>query len=368
MAYRILWAFAASGVALHLLGLGWDAYLHAQDSTLAAREGIFTLSNPSHLLIIAGLAVTASAILLMGIRWVDEHALGGDLLVARVCRASMLPLFGAAAAGSVWLGSIAEGQSADAHAQLHSAGPRADVVVLATDPGAAAVSGSADDGHGHTTADPSTTVATTSTEAGTTSAEAMTGSSAHFHSPEVKISPEQLVAAAKFYEDVKITTAKYEDIGVALNEGWIQVTQDLPGIAAHFLKASNNVDGRLLDPEKPETLLYTKRLDGNWRLVGVMFSSETVTDEPPSVFGALDAWHRHENLCFTARAMVRITASAQACRAIPGVFLKTTPWEMHVWTAPGGSGVFSHDFAPINPGEFPPATIPAIQDHLLRQP
>src|SRR6266576_6388484 len=53
-------AFVAAGVigvAALLLGQAWDFYLHAQDPTLAHREGIFTLSNPGHVLLGAGIAM-----------------------------------------------------------------------------------------------------------------------------------------------------------------------------------------------------------------------------------------------------------------------------------------------------------------------
>jgi heme/copper-type cytochrome/quinol oxidase subunit 1 len=45
------------GVFIMLIGLGWDGVLHAQDRALAAQEGIFTLTNPGHLLFVVGLAL-----------------------------------------------------------------------------------------------------------------------------------------------------------------------------------------------------------------------------------------------------------------------------------------------------------------------
>jgi hypothetical protein len=98
--------------------------------------------------------------------------------------------------------------------------------------------------------------------------------------------------------------------------------------------------------------------------VGVMFSSEVATEEPPSFFGALDVWHRHEDLCFTLGA-VSTKPSAADC---PGLFVKVTAWNLHVWTMPGGSGIFAHDFEPISPGAFPGATRPAAQELLVRTP
>src|SRR3972149_8973297 len=57
-----------TGSVATLLGLAWDARSHRLDPTLAAREGVFTLSNPGHLLFASGLAivVTGTIVLILG--------------------------------------------------------------------------------------------------------------------------------------------------------------------------------------------------------------------------------------------------------------------------------------------------------------
>ena len=50
------------GAASLLLGLALDAYLHAQDPTLAHREGIFTLSNPGHVLLGTGIVLVVAGL------------------------------------------------------------------------------------------------------------------------------------------------------------------------------------------------------------------------------------------------------------------------------------------------------------------
>lgn len=50
---------ALLGAALQVAGFGWDAYMHHQDPRLAASEGVFTFTNPSHLLISLGLICCA---------------------------------------------------------------------------------------------------------------------------------------------------------------------------------------------------------------------------------------------------------------------------------------------------------------------
>lgn len=51
------------GVTALLLGLAVDAYLHAKDPTLSHREGIFTLANPGHVLLGAGILLIVIGLL-----------------------------------------------------------------------------------------------------------------------------------------------------------------------------------------------------------------------------------------------------------------------------------------------------------------
>ncbi|MGE5595941.1 MAG: hypothetical protein ACM3S1_07900 [Hyphomicrobiales bacterium] len=294
----------------------------------------------------------AASVLGMAFAWARDHRVGGDSPFAAILRGAALPVVAVAAAGVFWLASVAQD---DDHALtrvevVNHLQPE-DQLVAALPEGAD--TGGATTNHGDHSHDAAT------------DPEAMGEGNAHTHGTEVPVTPEQLKAAAEFYDHVKADTAKYEDIRVALRDGYVQITQDLPGIAAHFVNPKYNKDGDLMNPAQPEVLLYTKRLDGNWRLVGAMFTSETPSETPPSFFGPLDAWHRHENLCFTAGAQVMVKPSQAQC---PGIFQETTAWNLHVWTAPGASGVFAHDFPPIDPGAYPGATRPAATELFAARP
>src|SRR5437588_623979 len=55
---------AGLGAVLTVAGLALDAFLHARDPTLIHREGLLTLSNPGHLLLVVGTGTTVAAIAL----------------------------------------------------------------------------------------------------------------------------------------------------------------------------------------------------------------------------------------------------------------------------------------------------------------
>lgn len=352
MRYRLLWLGAVAGLAIHLAGLGWDVYRHASDATLAQREDVLSLANPSHLMIVAGMGVVAACLLGIGVVWMNERRLGGEGMAGSVLRGTGLPMLGVAAAGSIWLASRADDTGHNhALAHDHAAGH----AVVALDPALARVVGAA-------AADRVASTAHSHDAPASGGEDPMGEGSAHHHHAEVQVTAAQLEEAAAFVSALRSSIAPYEDIRRAMADGYIQITQDLPGIAAHFIRLDYQRDGRQMDPEHPEVLLYTKRLDGTWRLVGAMFLAEGVTEEPPSYFGALDAWHYHENLCFVGNG-VRVTASREQCL---GVFTPRTPWQLHVWTFPTAGGVFAHDMPEISPGAFAGAALPAAQELRLQ--
>ena len=137
-------------------------------------------------------------------------------------------------------------------------------------------------------------------------------------------------------------TAKYEDIEVALDDGYTQVTQDLPLIGAHFLNVDYARDG-LFDPTRPELLIYAYQ-DGGWRFYGPSYITRLVVDyeeEVPEGFaGPFDAWHWHANWCFTI-AGARVT-SPEECSQRSGFFIERMDHQMHLWVRENPSGMFNH--------------------------
>ena len=356
MKYGMLWGSAVAGVVLHLTGLGWDVGRGSSGSGLG---------SPPQLLILAGMALTAAGLFGVALLWMYDRGLGGAGRTGLVFRSVAVPSVALVAAGSIWLAARAEdvggGSRSFAGVTIAEAALHSDPIVVAADAGVGPGTPAASEAlaHSHVT----TPAPGGATAKSPDSAAPMGEGSAHTHGTEAPISAVQLAAASTFVAQVKASTAKYEDIRVAMADGYVQITQDLPAIAAHFVKPAYLADAVMMDPTKPEFLLYTKRLDGNWRLVGTMFYGTPGAQAAPNYFGALDAWHLHENLCFVGSG-VRITASQEECKG--GLFVRKTNWQLHVWTVADADGVFAHDYSKISPGAFPGATKPAAQDVLVR--
>lgn len=295
---RARWVFwmVTAGAALQLLGLAVDGILHAADAGLQD-EALLSL-NPGHLLIGAGMALTATGAALWATR----------LLRVRRAPSSVaaLPVVGFAALGIVAVVFAARADGHD-HAEDVMHGHEATAI---DEPVAAA------DAHGH----------------------GRSGAS---------ISLIELQTLNRQLDESRATAERYRDIRTAVADGYIQVTQDLPGIAAHFIRLDLLMDGKF-DPSRPEMLLYTFR-GGAWRFAGISHALPyTGDDTPPEGFaGPLDGWHYHDNLCAAAGAIIGIRASEESCAARGGNFIQRTFWMNHVWV--GGTGPVADLFSEANP-------------------
>jgi hypothetical protein len=160
---------------------------------------------------------------------------------------------------------------------------------------------------------------------------------------EVAVSAAELLAAAKLVSDVRASASRFEDIGVALAEGYAQSTPGVSGFP-HFHNPVYASDGRLLDPARPESLVYYRSPAGGMRLVGVMFLAPA-GQKGPQIGGPLTVWHNHEDLCYDG-PRVAARASNGACPA--GMTYRAETVEMlHVWLVDNPGGVFAHEMEPV---------------------
>jgi hypothetical protein len=300
------------GLAVLLSGFGLDAWLHIRDSTLAEREGIFTLSNPRHLMVAIGVVV---AVLGGCLGPYSRYVLGrrSTLLTAAVPVAALVIAASVSGMFATALNDLSHHDAAahnDAAASAHTA----------TTP---------DTSHAHAANILSSNAATIAVEESTMHEPANTQG----------VTAENLAFADQFLADARAGTEKYKDVAVAEADGYLRITPDLPLIGAHFYKSGRSG----LVPGLPSILLYESDGNGGWELTGLAYTlAKTPGDDTPPVtkLGGLAHWHYHTNLCFTAGGNVTIAVSAAQCH---GVFQAETDWLLHVWVwKDSPEGVFAH--------------------------
>ena len=297
------WVVSA-GVVTLLAGLAWDAVLHSLDPGLAAREGIFTLTNPGHVLFGGGVAIIVVGALMF--------FLGRALATPR-------PL--AYALPAIAMASLATASFALAASTGTLGGP-----MHVHEDGAVHTHNEHEEFEAQQAGGPGS-----STE----------GSLLHDHGAAIAVTAADLEAATRLVADTKAAAVRFEDLEAARAAGYYQAAPPRKGLV-HYVNPRYNSDGRILDPQRPESLVYLDMTDGSWKLVGVLYRMSSPDQPGPRVGGPLTTWHAHDNLC-TANG--RVVGKIMNGRCTNGTWSRT-PEMLHVWLVDNPNGVFSDDMEP----------------------
>jgi hypothetical protein len=154
------------------------------------------------------------------------------------------------------------------------------------------------------------------------------------------VTPEQQAAAENLVAVTITRLPRWSDPAVALAAGFRSIGDGGTG-TEHFVNQEFMNDGVILDPDRPESLVWDTK-GGGRRLVAAMFMVQKglPLDQVPNIGGKLMQWHTHENLCYNAEGKVRgITNAAGEC---PAGLVKPAPTPMiHVWIESHPCGPFA---------------------------
>jgi hypothetical protein len=149
---------------------------------------------------------------------------------------------------------------------------------------------------------------------------------------------EQVEAAARLAEDTRLATTPYVDYQAALADGYTPDGPEL-GLQRHLKNKKYEKDGRILDPKKPELLVYASTDDENYLLLGVAYTMEEAGEPGPAIGGSLTRWHSH-NICFTLLPPgFGLVSPFGSCPL--GAVSVTLPEMMHVWTVENPDGPYA---------------------------
>jgi hypothetical protein len=145
-------------------------------------------------------------------------------------------------------------------------------------------------------------------------------------------------AAGKLAAATASSAHRFDRIEAALAAGYRWPLGSHTGPDVHLENEAYKKDGRVLDPERPEMLVYA--VDGGRAvLLGVVFVMERAGEPGPAPGGPITRWHAH-NLCVSLMPPgVGIVTPYGGCPALS--LTGTIPEMMHVWVVKNPAGLFA---------------------------
>ncbi|HEY7224075.1 MAG TPA: hypothetical protein VH561_10865 [Micromonosporaceae bacterium] len=159
------------------------------------------------------------------------------------------------------------------------------------------------------------------------------------------VSPQQQAEAEALVTATILKLPQFADIASDQAKGYHSIGDAETGYE-HFINWSLVNDGRMLDPDYPESLVFqVDPATGKKTLAAAMFMANpgTTLDTVPPIGGALVQWHVHDDLCFRGQTnawrVAGVVGADGKCR--PGTFSLGTVPMVHVWIVATPCGPFA---------------------------
>jgi hypothetical protein len=145
----------------------------------------------------------------------------------------------------------------------------------------------------------------------------------------------------------------------AVRNGWLDFQKGLADgyellykDRRHYANWEFMRDGRILDPDRPEFLMYYGTPQGK-QLAGFMFYPDAPEDRGPQVGGPLTVWHWHvwnQTGCLLA-GLLNVGIADEDGHCERGTPTHRSPEMLHVWLVDHRDGPFATNMS-IEPAEF----------------
>ncbi len=168
------------------------------------------------------------------------------------------------------------------------------------------------------------------------------------------VTPAEQHRAENLVRGTLVALKHYSNVDTAYAEGYRSIGDSITG-DEHYVKWAYVDDGHILDPQRPESLVYEMR-DNRKTLVAAMYMlpfGSRFTDVP-DVGGPLTQWHVHRDLCLTDDPVQKVLAgfAFEGGNCPPGTTKAGNTPMLHVWIVPNRCGPFAA-LEGIGGGEIP---------------
>ncbi len=136
---------------------------------------------------------------------------------------------------------------------------------------------------------------------------------------------------------------QFSDPATAEADGYRTIGDSITG-DEHYVNWSYVNDGNILDPNKPESLVYEMKSNKK-TLVAAMYMLPFGSGfgDVPDVGGALTQWHVHRDLCLTDDPVQKVVSTLTSIDGTcpPGSAKAGDTPMLHVWIVPNSCGPFA---------------------------
>jgi hypothetical protein len=158
-----------------------------------------------------------------------------------------------------------------------------------------------------------------------------------------RASAAETAAAVVLAQATASAGTRYARLSDAIAAGYRYSIGAREGLDVHLENPEYKKDGRILDPQRPEMLVYA--IDGGRAtLLGVVYVMERAGQAGPAPGGPITRWHAH-NLCVSLAPLgIGIVTPYGGCPSLS--VMVTIPEMMHVWIVDPPGGPFAESIDP----------------------